>query len=359
MTKLGARLSPAALSIVTTTFDGSDRTRALAVWAALSGGGAAVGVVLGGVLTTGVGWQWIFFINVPIGMAVALGVGRILPATKPSDADRHIDVPGALGATATMALLLYGLIGAGDSGWTSVSTILPIALAAVTGGVFLWFERRAVTPLLRLDVLAPGPLRGALPVTLAATALLAGSFFLASMYLQRVLGLSAIEAGLAFLPAALGVIVGAQAAAHALGRLGPRSVGAIALLISAIGARLLADVSIGGDAIEDVIPGLSILTLGLGAALVTANTGAFMGVTDEDAGMTSGAVSTTHELGFALGVAVVSAAAGASLAGVAGEIGGFQTGFMVAALVALLGAGLAFHLLPRQRPDMAGQLFAH
>jgi EmrB/QacA subfamily drug resistance transporter len=354
-----ALLSPAALSIVTTTFDGSDRTRALAVWAALSGAGAAVGVVLGGVLTTGIGWQWIFFINVPIGIAVAVGVGRIVPATTPSNGNRHIDVRGALAVTATMALLFYGLIGAGDNGWASIPTILPIALAAATAAIFFWLERRAVTPLVRMEVLTRGPLRGALPVTLTATALLAGSLFLASMYLQRVLGLSAIEAGLAFLPAALGIIVGAQAGAHALGRLGARPVGAIALLVSAIGARLLADVSIGGDVIDDVIPGLSILTLGLGAALVTANTSAFMGATGEDAGMTSGAVSTTHELGFALGVSVISTAAGASLAGLAGGIGGFQTGFMVAALVALVGAGLAFHLLPRERPDLAGQLFAH
>jgi EmrB/QacA subfamily drug resistance transporter len=354
-----ALLSPAALSIVTTTFDGADRTRALAVWAALSGAGAAVGVVLGGVLTTGIGWQWIFFINVPIGIAVALGVGRILPASAASGGRRYIDVPGAIAATAAMALLLYGLIGAGDNGWTSMFTILPIALAAATGTIFLWLERRAATPLVRMEVLGRVPLRGALPVTLTATALLAGSFFLASMYLQRVLGMSAIETGLAFLPAALGIVVGAQAGAHALGRLGARSVGAIALLASAVGARLLADVSIGGDVVEDILPGLSILTLGLGAALVTANTSAFMGVTAEDAGMTSGAVSTTHELGFAMGVSVISAAAGASLAGVAGGTGGFQTGFTVAALVALLGAGLAFHLLPREQPDMAGQPFAH
>jgi EmrB/QacA subfamily drug resistance transporter len=354
-----ALLSPAALSMVTTTFDGSDRTRALAVWAALSGAGAAVGVVLGGVLTTGISWQWIFFINVPIGIAVALGVGRIVPASAASDGSRHIDVPGALAATATMALLLYGLIGAGDNGWTSIFTILPIGLAVATGAIFVWLERRALTPLVRLEVLARGPLRGALPVTLTATALLAGSFFLASMYLQRVLGLSAIETGVAFLPAALGIIVGAQASAHTLGRLGARPVGAIGLLVSAVGARLLADISIDGDVLGDVIPGLSILTLGLGAALVTANTSAFLGVTDEDAGMTSGAISTTHELGFAVGVSVISTAAGASLAGLAAGIGGFQIGFMVAALVALVGAGLAFHLLPRERPDMAGQLFAH
>jgi EmrB/QacA subfamily drug resistance transporter len=358
-----ALLSPAALSIVTTTFDGSERTRALAVWAALSGAGAAVGVVLGGVLTTGIGWQWIFFINVPIGLAVIVAVMRLVPAAPPPARIRYLDVPGALAATATMAFLLYGLIGSGDSGWTSISVIGPIGLAAAAAAIFIRLERGALSPLVRLDLLARGPLRGALPVTLTATALLAGSFFLASLYLQRVIGLSAIEAGLAFLPAALGIIVGAQAGAHALDALGPRSVGAFALLVSAIGARLLAEVPIGGDAVGDVIPGLSILALGLGAALVTANASAFVGVTDDDAGMTSGAVSTTHELGFALGVSVISTAAGASLAGHAGFAGGgiagYQAGFMVAALVALIGAGLAFHLLPRERPMLAGRLFAH
>jgi EmrB/QacA subfamily drug resistance transporter len=354
-----ALLSPAALSIITTTFDGSDRTRALAIWAALSGAGAAVGVVLGGVLTTGIGWQWIFFINVPIGIAVGVGVGRVVPSTRPSLSDMHIDLPGAVAGTATMALLLYGLISAGDAGWKSTSTFVPIALAGVTAATFVWLERRAPSPLVRIQALTHGPLRGALPVTLAATSLLAGSFFLASLYLQRVLGLSAVEAGLAFLPAALAIIVGAQAGAHALGRLSARLVGAVALLVSAIGARLLAEVSIGGDVVADVIPGLAILTLGLGAALVTANTSAFLGVTHDDAGMTSGAVSTTHELGFALGVSVLSTAAGASLVGTASAIGGYQAGFIVAAVVALLGAGFAFHLLPRERLGSAGQLFRH
>jgi EmrB/QacA subfamily drug resistance transporter len=354
-----ALLSPAALSIITTTFDGSDRTRALAVWAALSGAGAAIGVVLGGVLTSGIGWQWIFFINVPIGIAVALASWRIVPAAAPTSGNRHIDVPGALAATATVGLLLYGLIGAGDAGWTSISTILPIALAAGTGVMFMWLERRATVPLVRLAVIGRRPLSGALVVTLAATGLLAGAFFLASIYLQRALGLSAIDTGLAFLPAALAIIVGAQAGAHAIGRFGPRIVGAAALVVTAIGARILADVSIGGDALTDVVPGLSILTLGLGATLVTANTSAFLRVTDDDAGMTSGAVSTTHELGFALGVSVVSTIAGASIAGLAGGIGGFQAGFMVSALVALGAAGGAFHLLPSERPDMAGHAFAH
>ena len=354
-----ALLSPAALSIVTTTFEGGERTRALAVWAALSGTGAAVGVVLGGILTSGIGWPWIFFINVPIGIAVGLATWRLVPSIASSAGVRHIDLPGAVAATGVVALLLYGLIGAGDLGWAAPQTVASFALAAIGLAIFVWLERRARTPLARLDLLTRRPLSGALGVTLIATGLLAGGFFLASIYLQRVLGLTAIETGLAFLPASLTIIVGAQGAAHALGRLGPRVVGAAGLFIAALGARLLADVSVAGDALYEVVPGLSTMTLGIGAALVTANTSAFLGVEESDAGMASGAVSTTHELGFAVGVSVLSTVAGSSLVDPGTGIAGFATGFMVAAIVALVGAGLAFHLLPTTRLELAGTAFAH
>jgi EmrB/QacA subfamily drug resistance transporter len=352
-----ALLSPAALSIVTTTFGDSDRTRALAVWAALAGSGAAIGVVIGGVLTSTVGWPWIFFVNVPIGAIVALGVVRLVVDSRPAEPAR-IDLPGAVLSTLTVGLLLDGVITAGDAGWTSSAALLPIGLAIIAGGAFLWLERRIAMPLVRIDVIVRRPLGAALVTLLAASGLLAPTFFLASLYLQRLQGLSAIETGLVFLPAALAIIAGAHAASTSIGRFGPRPVAAGGLLLTSAGAFLLSRLPAQGDVLIDVLPGLVLSTFGLGLALVASNTAAFLRVTDADAGMTSGALNTTHELGFALGVSLVSTIAGASLAS-GGGVEGFGAGFAALSLVGIVGAGLAFHLLPGERPALAGRAFAH
>src|SRR5687768_2178863 len=175
-------LSPAALSIVTTTFSGQDRTRALGIWAALSGAGAVVGVILGGLLTSGPGWPWVFLLNVPIGIAVGLAVLRIVPADPRADATGGLDLPGALAITATLGLLLYGLITAGDAGWTSLSTLVPIGAAASAGLAFIFIERRAASPLVRLEVVRRPPRSGTLAILLGFAALLGGVVFLGSLY---------------------------------------------------------------------------------------------------------------------------------------------------------------------------------
>ena len=349
-----ALLSPAALSIITTVFTGADRTGALAIWAALGGSGAVAGVILGGLLTEGPGWPWVFFINIPVGLGVAVAVARVVPAEPPSAAS-GIDLPGALAITAAISLLLYGLINAGEAGWLALGTLLPIALAIIAGAAFALIERRAALPLLPLGILAKSQLAGALHVLIVFSALLGGATFLGSLYAQRTLGMSALETGLTFVPFAVAVIIGAQGGAHAIGHLGPRRVAALGLALAAIGAGLLSQVPTNGDVLIDVLPGFILIALGLGATAVAANTSAFLGVTETDAGVTSGLVNTAHELGIAIGVSVLSTIAGASLASDPSIVDGYRAGFLAAAIAAVGVALLAFRSLPREAPG-GGQL---
>jgi EmrB/QacA subfamily drug resistance transporter len=354
-----AMLSPAALSIITTAFSGQERTRALGIWAALAGAGAIVGVILGGVLTAGPGWPWIFFINVPIGIGVGVAVWRAVPADARRAGGSGLDIPGAIAITAAIGLLLYALVGAGDSGWTSLSTLGSLALAAIAGVAFVLIERRASAPLVRMELLRRSHLAGSLYVLLAFAALLGGSVFLGALYTQRVLGLSALESGLAFLPFAVAIVIGTQGGAHAIAHVGPRRAAAGGLVLVALGAALLARLPADGNVVVDLLPGLVILALGLGATAVAGSTSAFAGVTDADAGMTSGLVNTMHELGFAIGVSTLATIAGSSLGADPSLVGGYQAGFLAAAIAAAAVAAAAYLSLPAHAPASEGRLFVH
>lgn len=343
-----AILAPAALSLITTTFEGPERARALGVWAALGGAGAAFGVVLGGLLAGGPGWQWIFFVNVPVGVAVAAGVMRLVSAGGP-DGERRFDLPGGVIATAAVGLLLLGLIGAGDAGWASVQTVAAIGSGVVAVVVFVAVEARSRQPLVRLELLRTSRVGGPLTIMLAAAGLLAGGFFLNSLYLQRVVGQAALETGLTFIPVALALVVGAQAGAHVIGRVGARKVAAAGLLSAAIGLAYLARMPAEANVMVDVLPGFVLAAAGLGPTFMAATTAAFGRSDRRDAGMTSGLVNTAHELGFAVGVAGLSTIAGASLAGAGNLVGGFQIAFLAAAVAAIVAAGLALALLPAEK----------
>ena len=352
-----ALLSPAALSIITTTFVGRHRVQALAVWGALGGAGAVAGVILGGLLTAGPGWPWVFYINIPVGVAVAATVMRTVPNDRPVAAGRSLDLAGAVAITATIGLLLYGLITAGEAGWTSAQTLLPIGLAIGAAGVFALIERRASAPLLPLRTLRRPHLAGSLQILMVFSALLGGATFLGSMYAQRTLGMSALDTGLTFVPFAIAVIVGAQTGAHAIVRVGPRWVGSIGFVLAAAGAALLSQLPASGDVLTGVLPGFVLMAFGLGATAVTANTSAFAGVTEADAGVTSGLVNTSHELGIAVGVSVLSTIAGASLVADPSIVIGYQSGFLTAAIAAVAVAILAWRALPSQA--QGGAHFAH
>src|SRR5215217_2171542 len=342
-----ALLSPSALSIITTTFHGSERRRALGTWAALAGAGAAVGVLLGGLLVSGPGWQWVFFVNVPVGVLVAAAV-PLAVAASPRQAAARVDLVGALVVTAATGLLIYGLVAAG------------LALL----GVFAVVERTVTAPLVDLRLLATRPVVAGAGVMLAASGLLISGFFLNSLLLQRVMGLSALGTGLVFLPVAVATIIGAQGGAHLLGRLGGRPVAATGFALAAAGMALLAGVDADSDALTGVLPGFVLASAGLGMAFVTATTTALSRVDPQRAGLVSGVVTTAHELGAALGVAVASAIAGASVevgsAATSAVVAGFGDAFLAGAILAGLAAVAATRLLPPGRPPATdGPVFAH
>jgi EmrB/QacA subfamily drug resistance transporter len=359
-----ALLSPAALAIITTTFHGTERNRALGVWAAIAGAGAAVGVLAGGVLVEYASWRWVFFINLPIGVAVAAATPAVVAAARPYATSRRVDLPGALAATTATGLVIYGLVKAGSDGWGAIATVAPLAAGLVLAGVLVAIERIASQPLVPLGLLTRRPLLAGQLVMLATSGLLLATYFLSSLYLQRVLGYTALDTGLVFLPAALLTIVGSHLGAHAISRLGPRPVVAAGFTLAAAGALLLSRLPADASVLVDLLPGLLLATAGLGAGFVVAATTAMAHVDQAQAGLASGLLNTGHELGASLGVALVSAIAGASVTGefLVGRpgVGGFDRAFLACAVVAAVAAAAAPWLLPPGRPPATDRpVFAH
>ncbi|NBH03477.1 MFS transporter [Amycolatopsis sp. SID8362] len=353
-----ALLSPSALSIVTTTFHGPDRNRALGVWAAIGGAGAAVGVLLGGVFTVGPGWEWVFFINVPVGAVVAIALPPLI-RNLPAPRSARVDVPGALVATAGVAAVIYGLVRAGDSGWADLRTLIALAAGLVLLGVFVTIERAVPEPLVRLTTSARRPVVAGNLVMLVASGLLLSDFFLASQYLQHVLRLGALRTGLLFLPVALVIGLGTHLGVRVVGRFGGRPAAAAGFALAAIGAVLLIRLPAEGNALVMLLPGFAVSGLGLGAAFVAATTTAMAYVDPHDAGVTSGLINTGHELGASLGIAFVSTLAASSLGAGAG-VGGFGAAFTGAAVVAAVMAVVVLGLVPAGRPPATdGPVFAH
>ena len=344
-----AMLSPAALSILTTELTGPHRSRALAVWAAIGGAGAAVGVLVGGALASGPGWYWAFLVHVPVGIVVAVGVAAVVPFRVPQSSSR-IDFPGALTLTAATSLLIYGIINSGDSGWTSISTLPPLAAAVLVAVAFVLLQRASVTPLVPFAMLRRPPLPGALITMLGASGLLFSAFFLNSIYLQQARQFSAMETGWTFLPVAVGTVVGAQVGAHLMAHAGPRAVAVAGLVIAAVSLGILGWQGTGGGVMTTLMPTLVVASAGVGATFVAATTSAMTAADHEAAGVASGLLNTGHELGGALGIALVSAIIAPALAGLTINPGQeFQDANLTSALGAAVFAGLAAALLPGGR----------
>jgi EmrB/QacA subfamily drug resistance transporter len=338
-----AMLSPAALSLVTTIFpDGPERRRALGAWAAVAASGGAFGVLAGGALTETLGWEAIFLINVPVGVAAGLAALRVLPAARPVGRGR-LDVAGALLATASLMILIYALVETGDAGWGSVQTLGLFALAAAGLVLFVAVEARVREPLVALSIFRRRPTVTALVLMLAGMGTVLSAFFFTSLYLQQVLGHSALRAGLEFLPGALLLVVAAHAGGHLVSRLGAKPVLAAGMSLGALGALLLSGVSPGGSYAADVLPGLLVLDAGIGLSAAGIFITAMSGVGEREAGLVSGLTSTAHELGIALVLPV--------LATIAGDTLDLEAAFLAAAAIALAGAVLA--LVALKRSDVA------
>jgi EmrB/QacA subfamily drug resistance transporter len=344
-----ALMSPAALSIITTTFGGAERNRALGVWAAIGGTGAAIGVLLSGLLTAGPGWEWVFFVNVPVGVLVAIAAPRVVRADPARPKRERVDLPGALTITIATALLIYGLVNAGDDGWGVAGTLLPVLAAVLGYGAFVVIESRSAAPLMRPKTMARRPVVSGTFLMLVATGLLLGLFFLTSLYFQHVRGFSALKTGLLFLPVAVAITIGAQLAAHLIGKVGGRVIAVASLLLTAVGAGLLSGLAADGNVYTDVLPGFLLAALGIGPAFVTATTTTLANVPHAEAGVASGVVNTFHELGGSIGVAVVSTMAAASITSSV-DISGFTDAYLLCAIAAAGAALVAAVLVPGGRP---------
>jgi MFS family permease len=299
-----------------------------------------LGLLLGGLLTAGPGWPWVFFVNVPVGLLLGLSLHRGLPRDVASRSPGRLDLLGAALVTAATGTLIYALIQAGDRGWTSLATGLLAAAAAALYVAFVVRVRHAAHPLMDLRLLGRRPVVVGTLLVLVATALMITVFFLGSFFFQNNRGYNALQTGLLFLPVALATMAGATVAGRVLARLGPRLLGVTGLGVAGIGMLVAATVA-GSTA---MVAGISLAAAGTGALFVVASATALGQVAPHEAGLASGIVSTFHEFGAALGAAVVSSIAATSLAGTSSA--GFSRGFITAAVVAAVTALVTLAIAP-------------
>jgi EmrB/QacA subfamily drug resistance transporter len=353
---LGAALvSPAALSLVTTTFsEGSERNRALGIWGAVAGAGGAAGVLLGGVLTSGLTWRWVLFVNVPIGAIAAALAPRVLVESRVEDVRRSFDIPGALTVTAGLSLLVYGLVDAVNAGWGSAATLLKLAGAALLLIAFVVIELRARWPLMPFSIFRLRTLRGANIVGLLVGMSLFSMFFFISLYLQNVLHFSPIKTGLSYLPLAVAIILSAGVASQLVTRVGFKPTMIAGLLFVAAGLAWFSQVRAGGSFAADVLGPSLLAAVGLGLSFVTTTIAAVTGTEPHEAGLASGLINTAQQVGGALGLAILATIANSRTKGLLGGgshdltralTKGFDRAFMVGAGFALLGALLAALLI--------------
>jgi len=357
-----ALLSPAALSLVTEIFEeGADRNKALGVWGAVAGSGGAAGVLLGGMLTEWAGWEWVLFVNVPIGIAAALIAPRLLPGRETApDHGRHFDFAGAVSVTAGLSLLVYSLVNANDAGWGSATTLGLLAIAAALIVGFVLIERRTKAPLVPF----PGIFRLRTITGINLTAVLVAMalfsmFFFISLYMQQVLGYDPLEAGVAYLPLAGGIIISAGVASQLVTRFGVKPVLISGLLLTAVGLLWFSQISPGGTYLGDILFPSLISAFGLGFAFVPMTVAAVAGVEPHEAGLASGLINTSQQVGGALGLAVLAAIANSRTSSLA-ESGtampvalteGFQVALLVGAGFAIFGAVLALLLVGNGKPE--------
>ncbi|MDX6562786.1 MAG: hypothetical protein QOD65_2600 [Gaiellales bacterium] len=360
----GAMIAPAALSILSTTFaEGEERNKALAVWGAVSGAGGAVGVLLGGVLTEYVGWEWVFFVNAPIGLAAILLAPRLLRESRVEDAVRSFDVVGAILVTASLSLFVYTVVKTDQYHWFSGRTLGFFAVSLVLMAGFLINEQRAANPLLPLSIFRLPTIVGANVVGFMLGAAIFAMFFLLALYMQGPAGLgySPIRSGLGYLLVACTIIVSAGASQALVGRLGVRTVLLTGLVLLTLGLLFFTRVSPHGSYLGDLAPGFVLAGVGLGFAFIPVTIAALMGISDDQAGLASGLINTSQQIGGAVGVALLATVFTSRTseqihAGVAADVAytdGLSRAFLVGALMSVL-ALVAAVVLIRGREAEAG-----
>jgi EmrB/QacA subfamily drug resistance transporter len=361
----GAMVSPAALSIILTTFaEGPERNRALSVWGAIAGAGGAVGLLLGGVLVQLLSWRWVFFVNVPIGVVVLALAPRIVPESRSEAAARGgYDIEGAITITLGTMALVFTLIKATTWGWTSGRTIAGFVVSAVLIAAFVLIERRHEDPLVPLRIFSNRSLSAADATLLLVVAALFGMFFFLTLYLQQVLGFSALKTGIAYLPLSLTIIGASAVASRFVDRFTPKPILITGLLISTCGFVYLTSVSGHGDYASHVVPAMIILGTGMGMSFVPVTIAGTSGVAPGDSGLASGLLNTTQQVGGSLGLAILSSIATSrttsalhtGLAVPAALTHGFKGAFVIGAVLCAMGAVFTIVLLPGRRREPADE----
>ena len=304
-----AMMLPAALSLLTTTFrEGADRHTALGVWGGVGGLASAAGVLLGGLLTDGPGWRWVFFVNPVAAVLVLAGIFRVIPAgSAPARRLQNFDLLGGVLATGGMLVLVYSLVEAPIVGWDRARTIGGLAAAAVMLVAFIANERRQRNPLAPLEIFRLNGLGFADVTQLIAFAGFTAMFFFLTLYMQNVLGYSPVKTGLAYLPLCIVIGICAGIASQLLTRVGTRPMIVIGALVSAAGMYWLSRIPVHGSYLADVLPGLLVMSLGFGPVFVGVATAANAGVPPETAGLAASLLNSSQQLGAALGLAIFSA----------------------------------------------------
>lgn len=353
-----AVMTPAALSIIMTMFsEGAERNKALGVWGAVGASGATFGLIVGGVLADTVGWEWIFLLNVPIGLATAALAFVLVPESRASTGLRRFDLAGAASVTAGLALLVYGIVDANDAGWASAQTVGLLVAAAALLVAFGVIELRSAAPLLPLSIFRLRSLSGSNAANLMLGGAMFGTFFVITLYLQQVLGFSPLEAGVAWLATSLTAFVSAITSQALVTRVGMKAPLTAGLTVAAVGIFLFSRVSASGSYFPDLFVPMVVLGLGMAMAFVSVSIGALEGVAERDAGLASGLMNTTQQIGGALGVAVFSTIAVSRTGDVLASAPdttqavaateGFQSALLAGSGIALVGALLAVVLIRR------------
>jgi EmrB/QacA subfamily drug resistance transporter len=361
-----AVMAPSALSLLTVAFtEPKERARAFGVYGGIAGGGAAIGLILGGFLTEFASWRWTLLINVPIAVLAALGALRVVRESK-SPANHGYDLPGAVTVTGGLLALVYAFTKAGSDGWASSVTVTLFAIAGVLLVAFVLLERRAAHPLLPLRVVLDRNRGGSFIASLLVGTAMLGTFLSLTYYFQGTLHYSAMKSGFAFVPFSLGIIGGATAASRFLPRFGPRAVMSFGLVMAAAGLGLFTTLDVHSSYWVTVLPAEVIVSLGMGLAFVAMSSTALIGVHPEDAGVASALVNATQQTGGSMGAALINTIATTATASylvahgtspaaqAAGAIHGYTTAFTFSAIVLAAAAASAFFLIRRARLTTAG-----
>ncbi len=363
-----AILAPATLTILTTSFsEGPARARALGVWSAVASAGASAGSLLGGILTDFLSWRWILFVNVPVGLAALILARRYLPESRADMEHRHLDVAGAVTVTGGLVALVYAIVRTERYAWSSPQVLIPLALAVVLLASFLVIQQRfSRAPLMPLRIFRSRTVVGGNLVMLLLFCAMFGSWYFETLFMQRVLGFSPLQAGLAFLPQTLLIAAGAQLTARLVTRLGPRPLILLGTLIGASGLIWLTRITPGSTFAVDLLPPFILIGLGMGLTVTPVTVAGTAGVPRADAGLASGLLNTSRTVGASIGLAALATLAANRTTGVLAGLAptpahaaaaltdGYSLAFMVASVILLVAAAVAMATLPSRRALSAG-----